>query len=148
MSTVWVGQSRCHALWVTIDKYVKNYITEHDVNDEPWYKKWYKLIHKDMLLDKEQHFQFITFQITGDPDSTVHDCILSLFHLIPKLTDHIEIIDTNEKGNIQYIVHNKPSVEQNFDNNPNQSLQDSYDNDNNSTNESPPEPPTDVTPTV
>ena len=55
-----------------------------------------------MLLNKEGHFQSIAFQITGDPDSTVHNCIKSLFHLIPKLTDHIEIINTNEKGNIQY----------------------------------------------
>ena len=182
MSTVWVGQSRGHALLITIDKYVKNCITEHDVHDESWYKQWYilmnefiplfvpgfvvycitehdvhdeswykqwyKLIHKDVILEKERHFQLIAFQITGDPDSTVHDCIQSLFHLIPKLTDHIEIIDTNEKGNIQYIVHNKPSVKQNFDNNPYQSLQESHDDDDTSTNELPQEPPTDVPPTI
>ena len=148
MSTVWVGQSRCHALWVTIDKYVKHYVTEHDVEEEPWYKKWYKLIHKDMLLDKERQFQFLAFQITGDPDSTVYDCIQSLFNLIPKLTEHIEIIDINEKGNIQYIVHNTPSVKPNLGNNPYKSLQDTHEDDDTSTNASPPQPSTNIPPTV
>ena len=72
MSGVWVGQTKCHALWVAIDKYVTQYSTDHDINNEPWYNKWYNLVNKDLILDKDRHFQFIAFKITGDPDSNVH----------------------------------------------------------------------------
>ena len=96
-----------------------------------------------MILNKDHHFQFIAFKTTGDPDSNVHQCLQSLFQLIPDLSNHIEILDSNEEGNIQYIVKNQASRQQTSDNNPFRLLQCSYDDDDESTDDTHQQPPTD-----
>ena len=103
MSGVWIGQARSIGLWTNVNQYVETYINIHPtVIDEPWYHTWRNLITQDQILNKERHFQFIAFRITQNPDATIEACIHKLFDLIPKLSDRIDIVDTNEKGNIQY----------------------------------------------
>ena len=103
MSGVWIGQARSIGLWTNVNQYVETYINIHPtVIDEPWYHTWRNLITQDQILNKERHFQFIAFRITQNPDATIEACIHKLFDRIPKLLDHIDIVDTNEKGNIQY----------------------------------------------
>ena len=97
-----------------------------------------------MILDKDCHFQFIAFKITGDPDSNIHQCLQSLFELIPDLSNHIEILDSNEKGNIQYIVKNQTSRPQTSDNNLFCLLQGINDDDDESTDDTHQQPPTDT----
>ena len=103
MSGVWIGQARSIGLWTNIDQYVETYINIHrTATKEQWYQTWCDLISKDQILTKERHFQFIAYRITGDPDATVETCVRTLFDLIPNLSEHINILDTNDKGNIQY----------------------------------------------
>ena len=103
MSGVWIGQARSIGLWTNINQYVETYVNIHQTAvDEPWYQTWSNLITEDRILTKERHFQFIAYRITHNPDATVEDCINKLFELIPRLSEHINIIDTNDRGNIQY----------------------------------------------
>ena len=75
MTGAWVGKARCLSLWKTINEYVHTYV---DINNtppnEPWYLRWKELIEKYKILEKRD-FEFLAFVITGDPESTVLDCI-------------------------------------------------------------------------
>ena len=105
MSGVWIGQARSIGLWTNINNYVDTYVNVHHTPDtETWYHLWRKYVSEDKILDKDRHFQYIAFRITGNADATVKDCVDKLCDLIPRLADHINILDTNEKGNIQYTL--------------------------------------------
>ena len=100
---MWIGQARSIGLWTSVNQYVETYINIHPtVTKETWYQTWCDLISKDQILTKDRHFQFSAYWITNNPDATVEMCVQTLFEPIPSLLEHINIIDTNNKGNIQY----------------------------------------------
>ena len=105
MSGVWIGRKSATGLWLNINNYVQTYVNVHQTPEsETWYCLWRKYVSEDKILDKDRQYQYIAFRITGNADASVKNCVDTLFDLIPRLADHIDIIDTNEKGNIQYTI--------------------------------------------
>ena len=102
MTGAWVGRKRCLSLWRTINEYVTTYVNINNTpSDEAWYIRWRDLIDKHNILEKRD-FDFLAYVIVGRPDATVLDCIHTLTSFIPNLSEHITIILTNSKGNVQY----------------------------------------------
>lgn len=106
MTGTWIGKNRSVGLWSNINTYVQTYTAVNDIStDEPWLKRWNELITVHKILKKKREYEFIAYVITGNPESTVEECLTTLFSFIPFLDQHIEITATNDNGNIQYTYH-------------------------------------------
>ena len=101
MIGTWIGKTRSLSLWSYINDYVTAYESAHTTAiDESWFKRWKELIDVHNITKKKRSFEFIAYVITGNPESTVNECLQTLFSLIPSLDSSIIVTNTNENGTV------------------------------------------------
>ena len=114
MTGAWTTKSRSIGLWSQVNKYVDMYSAINDINpEEHWLKRWKELVTVHNIITKKRDFEFIAYFITGNPESTVAECLQYLFTLIAFLDQHINITAISINRNIQYYFNGddlKPNV--------------------------------------
>ena len=88
----WTSKGTAYKLWNDINKYVESYTAEnpHELESE-WFKKWFNSFHKNQIGDESLPIQVAALVITTNPHASIHECVLVLFNLIPKLREHLVI---------------------------------------------------------
>ena len=98
----WTGKGTAYKVWHDVNKYVESFTAEnpHEL-EKPWFKTWYTHFHTNQIYNDTLPLQLAAFVITGDPHSTIHNCVLVLFQLIPQLEQHLIIQEVGRhNGNL------------------------------------------------
>ena len=103
----WTGKGTAYRIWTDINKYIESYTSKnpHEL-ESSWFKKWYNYYHVTKIGNEHISVQVAALVITGKPDATIHDCLMTLFRLIPKLNQHLVIQEIGKaNGNARYYTN-------------------------------------------